>query len=49
MVGLTSTLMQQALRIAEKEFGARPDASWRRADKGPSVTFSAYEQLTRAW
>jgi hypothetical protein len=34
VVGLTSALMQQALRIAAKEFGARPDASWSPSGQG---------------
>jgi hygromycin-B 7''-O-kinase len=34
VMGLTSTLMQQALHIAEKEFGARPDASWSPSGQG---------------
>jgi hypothetical protein len=34
VVCLTSTLMQQAFRIAENEFGARPGASWSSSGQG---------------
>jgi hypothetical protein len=34
VVGLPSTLLQQALRIVEREFGARADASWMPSRQG---------------